>query len=190
MTEFTLDEKIRRDIADALANALIIIGGKRVSVAHMGLAADKLEELVSSELYTRTFSGKSVVVDFDMLSNSRSGHVSSGSLKDHPLYHRILRSLLAMANRGALPEIAVSGRKLKISFEVDPIGPEYIKFQLANYNLDASRLGIIVDVNEVPADVVIRLLAALDRVHHAWGGGGLELESIEVTTVADAAVSV
>jgi acyl carrier protein len=64
----------------------------------------------------------------------------------------------------------------------------WLRAAVQPYHTDASRLVVVADLDAVSPALVAKLLGALDRVHRAWGGGGLELESVEVGNAADAGV--
>lgn len=62
------------------------------------------------------------------------------------------------------------------------------------YDLDsltrADRFAVIAELDVVPPEVVVELLAALDMMHRVWGGAGLVIESHTVGTTDPASSSV
>ncbi len=51
-------------------------------------------------------------------------------------------------------------------------------------------LTVIADMDSLPADVVVEVLAALDMLHRAWGGNGLVLEAQSVGAAEDVTATV
>jgi ATP-dependent Clp protease ATP-binding subunit ClpC len=51
-----------------------------------------------------------------------------------------------------------------------------LKRSVANTGLSVTRLSIIADVDIVPAGLLAEFIGALDGLHRAWGGAGLEWE--------------
>lgn len=64
--------------------------------------------------------------------------------------------------------------------EVPPPTPVLHAMQLAEEEKPAERprrFAIVADLDEVDTDEVVELLAILNRIHRAWGGRGLEIET-------------
>lgn len=152
--------------------------------------AEELEELIGHGLGPEELDGLTFSW-FRGFKKSRGGpRIRQAILMDHPEFHRILRSFIELVHDGVLPRIMVGTDTIKLVFSQDFDSPEHLKREVSFYDLDPSRLSLIVDLDAIPADIVSRFLGALDRVHRAWGGGGLELESVELGKVADAVVAV
>jgi len=188
----TLDELSQEVIESALENALLKVGRRGgISLAHLGRFANNLDKVATHLRHSNKVEAGYVTLDFHRPTSVRAVRkIDRAKIKQHRYFRRVLRTLIRMAQFGAFPVIQVTGSQLKVSFVDDPTRPEGIKRQVRHFGFDPTRLAIIVDVGLVPVEVVVRLLAALDRVHQAWGGGGLELESVDIFSIADATAAV